>query len=156
MTPVQLIEDLTEELKEVLSHMQFPDELSGNTTDINVFSFGIPLEKTKEDKKKKFPYALIIPEEGGIADAASPQTVSIYILIGVYDNGFENQGKRHVINVINDICERFLKNPDLKGRYYADEKITWVVDKEEEYPYHYGAVWLVFNIPTFRRENEYA
>lgn len=156
MTAIQLIEDLAEELKEVLSHMQFPDELTGETTDINIYQFGIPQEKTAEDRKKKFPYALIIPDEGGIADGTSPQTVSIQILIGIYDNGMENQGKKHVLNVINDISERFLRDPVLKGWCYADEKITWVVDKEEEYPYHYGAVWMVFHIPAVRRESEYA
>ena len=156
MTPVQLIEDLEDELMKVLEHLQFMDESTGETTGINVFSFGIPLEKTAEDKKKKFPYVLILPDEGAINDSASPQTVSVQLLIGIYDKGLENQGKKHVLNVINDICERFLKNPVLKGRYYADEKIIWVVDKEEKYPYHYGAVWMIFNTSTFRRENEYA
>lgn len=155
MTAVQFMEDLKEELQKVLSHMQFPNE-SGGTSQINIFSFGLPLEKTKEDKKKKFPYVLIIPDEGEIADSISPQTMSVQILIGIYDNGMENQGKRHVLNVIDGICERFLKNPDLKGKYYADEKITWVIDKEEEHPYHYGAVGMVFNMATFRRENENA
>lgn len=156
MTPIELIENLKEELKTVLVHLQFPDELTGGTTGINVFSFGIPLEKTAEDKKKKFPYVLILPSEGEIGSSQSPQTVNIKLLIGVYDKGTENQGKRQVLNVINDICQRFLINPVLKERYYADEKITWVVDEEEEYPYHYGAVWLIFNTPAFRRENEYA
>lgn len=156
MTPVQLIEDLKEELEEVLKHMQFPDELTGKTTGIHVFDFGIPFEKTSEDKKKKYPYILIVPEEGGIETAASPQTVKIYLLIGIYDNGMENQGKRHVLNVINDICGRFLVNPALKGKYYADEKIAWVVDSDEEYPYHFGAVWLTFNMPAIRREDKYA
>lgn len=155
MTAVQFMEDLADELKKVLSHMQLPDE-SGGTRQINIFQYGLPLEKTKEDKKKKFPYVLIIPDEGGIEDNESSQKVSVNILIGIYDNGMENQGKRHVLNVINDICERFLVNPDLKEKYYADERLTWVIDKEEEHPYHYGAVGMVFNTPTFRRENENA
>lgn len=156
MTPAQLMEDLKDELTEVLEHLQFPDELTGGTTPLNVFTFGIPQEKTAEDKKKKFPYILIIPDEGAIADSNSPQMVSVKLLVGVFDKGMENQGKKHVLNVINDVCERFLVNPVLKGTYYADEKITWVVDSEDEYPYHYGAVWLVFNTPTFEREDEYA
>lgn len=156
MTVVQFMEDLAEELKKVLSHMQFPDEITGDTTGINIFSYGLPLEKTKDDRKKKFPYVLIMPEEGNVADTVSPQTISIYLLIGIYDNGMENQGKRHVLNVVNDICQRFLTDPGLKGQYYADGKITWVVDKEEEHPYHYGAVWMTFNTPTYRRESEYA
>lgn len=114
MTAIQLIEDLAEELKEILSHMQFSDELTGKTTGFNIYQFGIPREKTAEDRKKKFPYALIIPDEGGIADSTSPQTVSIQILIGIYDNEMENRGKKHVLNVINDVSERFLKNPVLK------------------------------------------
>ena len=156
MTIVQLMEDLADELDAVLSHMQFPDELTKKTTKINVFQFGLPIEKTAEDKKKKFPYVMILPEEGTIEGSSEPQQVRIQLFIGIFDKEMENQGKKHVLNVINDICERFLKNPALKGRYYADEKITWVVDEEEEFPYYYGAVWMVFNTPTIRREDEYA
>lgn len=156
MTPIQLIEDLAEELEKVLEHLQFPNEMTEGTTGINVFQFGVPQEKTADDKKKKFPYVLILPDEGTIEGLSEPQQVRIQLLIGIFDKGMENQGKKHVLNVINDICERFLKNPALKGRYYADEKITWVVDKEEEYPYHYGAVWMIFNTPTIRREDEFA
>lgn len=156
MTAVQFVDDLGEELKVVLSHMQFPDKITGKLTGINIFTFGIPVEKTKENKKKKFPYALIIPKEGNIEGGMEPQIINVQILIGVYDDDIENQGKRHVLNIIHDICERFQVNPVLKNQYYADEKITWVVDDEEEHPYHFGAVWLTFNTPSFRRENEYA
>lgn len=156
MTPIQLMESLKKELEEVLRHLQFPDELSGKTTGINIYSFGIPQEKTAEDKKKRFPYVLLLPDEGSIEDSSSPQKVGIKLLIGIYDRGMENQGKMLVMNVINDIYERFMVTPVLEGGCYADEKIIWVVDQEEEYPYHYGAIWLVFNIPAFRRENEYA
>ncbi len=156
MTPVQLVEDLAEELEAVLGHMQFPCELTGETTGINIFQFGIPQEKTVDDRKKKFPYVLILPDEGEIEGSIEPQQIRVQLLIGVFDKGMENQGKKHVLNVVNDICERFLKDPVLKETYYADQKITWVVDKEEEYPYHYGAVWMIFNAPAVRREDEFA
>lgn len=156
MTTIQFLEDLAEELKEELAHLQFPCEITGETTGIQVFQYGLPIERTINDKKKKFPYVLILPEEGELGESTQPQDVKVYMLIGIYDKDMENQGKRHVLNVIHDICERFQKNPVLKGRYYADEKITWVVDKEEEYPYHYGAVWMVFHTAAIRRENEYA
>ncbi len=164
MVPVIFVEELADELGIILSHMQLPDP-SGGRTKINVFQFGLPIEKTiektkdrtKEISKKTFPYALIIPQEGTVTgEGLEPQKVYIYLLIGIYDDDTDNQGKKHVLNIINDICERFLKDPVLKGGYYADEEIKWVVDTEEEYPYHYGAVWMTFNIPTFRRENRYA
>lgn len=156
MTPVMLVEDLAEEMDCVLGHMRLPSH-TGRKTKINIFQFGLPREKTKEESKNKFPYVLIVPEEGNITGGnTEPQRVNLYIVIGIYEDGLDNQGKKHVLNIINDISERFLKDPVLKGRYYADEEIKWVVDTEEEYPYHYGAVWMTFNIPTFRRENEHA
>lgn len=156
MVPVIFAEELADELGIILSHMQLPNP-SGGRTNINIFQFGLPIEKTKEESKKKFPYVLITLQEGNITgERSDPQKVHIYLLIGVYDDGTDNQGKKHVLNIINDICERFLKDPVLKGRYYADKEIKWVVDDDEEYPYNYGAVWMTFNIPTFRRENRYA
>lgn len=155
MVPVQFIEDLAEELKLVLGHMNLKTPAEENT-EINIFQYGLPKEKTKEDSKKKFPYVLILPQEGAIPDSSSEQKVKSQLLIGIYDNDNMNHGKKDVLNVINDICERFLKNPILKGQYYAEEEITWVLDTEDEHPYHYGAVSIVFNIPAFRRESKYA
>ena len=156
MTALELVEDLADELGKVLGHLAFPDELSGETTGISVYQFGIPIEETRGDRRKKFPYVLILPDEGAVESASSPWSVRVQLLIGIFDDGKENQGKRHVLNVIHDVCERFLRDPVLAGRYYADEGITWVVDKEEENPYHYGAVWLSFVAAAFRRENELA
>lgn len=155
MTPVQFAEDLARELGGVLGNIRLQAP-SGKESGINIFTFGLPIEKTQEDRGKKFPYALITLEEGGVQGADDPQKVKANILIGVYDNGMENQGKAWVLNIINDISERFLKNPVLEPCYYADDEITWVMDREEEYPYHYGAVGMVFNIPAVRREDEYA
>lgn len=155
MTPVQFAEDLARELGGVLGHIRLPAP-SGKESGINIFTFGLPVEKTQEDRGKKFPYALITLEEGGVQGATGPQKIKVNILIGVYDSGMENQGKAWVLNIINDIGERFLENPVLEPCYYADDEITWVMDREEEYPFHYGAVGMAFNIPAVRRENEYA
>ncbi len=155
MVPVQFVEDLAVELKLVLSHMNLKAP-EGKDTEINIFQYGLPKEKANEDSKKKFPYVLILPQEGAIPDSLSEQKVKLQLLIGIYDNDNTNHGKKDVLNVINDICERFLKDPILKGQYYAEEEITWVLDTEDVHPYHYGAVSIVFNIPAFRRESKYA
>lgn len=154
MTPVQLVESLGEELKTITGHIRLPSQYE-KESGINIFKFGLPLEKTNEDRGEKFPYILLTIEEGGIKGEEA-QIVSVRLLIGIYDDGMENQGKYWVLNIINDICERFLKNPVLEGECYADDEIVWVVDDKVEYPYHYGAVRLIFNIPAFRRESEYA
>ncbi len=155
MTPVQFAEDLAMELKVVLGHIRLPAP-SGEESGIHIFTFGLPIEKTKGAREGKFPYVLITLEEGGVKGRTEPQKVKVSLLIGVYDNGMGNQGKAWVMNIINDIGERFLANPVLGPCYYADDEVTWVMDREEEYPYHYGMVGMVFNIPTVRRENEYA
>lgn len=153
MTPVQLVNDLEEDLKKVLSHIKLPS-YKKKESGVNIFKYGIPVEKTNEDIHKKFPYILIIPKDGNINEDG--QKVSIHLLIGLYDDGVENQGKQWVLNVINDICERFSKNPVLSGNYYTDKEMDWVVDIEEEYPFHYGEISLVFNVPAFGREDRYA
>lgn len=154
MTPNQFSASLKKELGDVTSHIRLQTP-SGEASKINIFEFGLPIEKTKEDSGRKFPYILITLPDGYI-QGSEPQKVYVHLLVGVYDNGGENQGKSWVLNIINDICERFLANPVLEGRYYADDEIKWVIDEEEKYPYHYGMVELAFNLPASRRENEYA
>lgn len=163
MTTVQFIESLGEELKKVTGHISLMSPL-GKETKINIFQFGIPVEKTKEEKKEKtkeekkekFPYILIDLQDGKIQGDKGEYKVGVHLLIGIYDDGTENQGKKWVLNIINDICERFLKDPILDGNYYASDEILWVIDEENEYPYHYGAMDLVFNIPVYRKEDKYA
>ena len=157
MVPVIFLGDLADELGSILSHIRLPNP-SGGRSGINIFQYGLPMEKTREDSKKKFPYVFITPLEGNITgEGTEPQKMALYILIGVYDDDMHNRGKDHVLNIINDICERFSRDPVLKGKYYADAELKWIVDDEEEYPFHYGAVWMTFNIPAFgRREDKFA
>ncbi len=155
MIPARFIENLGRELEKITRHIRLPQP-GGEETGINIFQFGIPVEKTKEDKRKKFPYILADLPEGEIKGNAGEYKVTVHLLIGVYDEGTENEGKKWVLNIINDICERFLKDPVLDGEYYADDEIAWVVDEEDEYPYHYGQMALVFNIPVFGKEDKYA
>lgn len=163
MVPAQFVEDLAEELKTILSHMKFEAPISHmkfeapkmRDAEINIFQYGLPIEKANGDPVKKFPYVLIELMEGAIPDSVEEQRVNVQLLIGLYDNDDNNHGKKQVLNVINDICERFLKNPVLKI-YHADEKITWLLDTEDVHPYHYGAVLMEFYIPSYGRENEHA
>lgn len=155
MTTLRLVEDLAEELGKVLRHLTFPNELAGESTPINIYRFGVPAEETSKNGKNKFPYVLILPEKGTIAGTMSPWTVKVRLRIGIFDGDRENEGKGHVLNVINDVCERFLRDPVLAGKYYAAEKITWGVDKKDKYPYHYGSVCLSFETAVIRRENEF-
>lgn len=161
MVPVQFVEELAEELITILSHMKFEApkkkgaEINMEDAEINIFQYGLPIEKANGDPIKKFPYVLIEPMEGQIPDSVEEQKVKVQLLIGLHDNESMNHGKKQVLNIINDICERFLKNPVLKN-YHADEKITWLLDTEDEYPFHYGAVLMEFYIPSYGRENEYA
>lgn len=155
MVPVIFMDDLAEEIRKTLRHMTLPSP-EGGTCTANVFQYGLPVEMTKGDRKGRFPYVLLMPQDGSRGGGTEPLKISVQMLIGLYDNGTENQGKRHVLNVINDISGRFQKDAVLKGRYYAEDEIRWVVDTEDEYPYHYGAVWMTFNIPAYRREDRYA
>lgn len=155
MIPVQFIESLSVELEKVIEHIRLPSPL-GKETGINIFQFGLPVEKTAEEKKKKFPYLLIDMPDGEIQGNKGEYKVGVDLLVGVYDDGAENQGKKWVLNIINDICERFLKDPVLDGNYYADDEVVWVIDKKDEWPYHYGEIGMEFHIPVFGREDMYA
>lgn len=154
MTPILFSASLKEELMAVTSHIRLKTPL-GEESGLNIFEFGLPIEMTKEDSGKKFPYILITLTDGYI-QGVEAHKVCVHLLIGVYDDGRGNQGKSWVLNIINDICERFLVDPVLEGRYYADDEVKWAIDDEERYPYYYGMVEMVFNLPASGRENEYA
>ena len=158
MVPVQLIDDLAEETEEVLRHMRCPSP--HGDSEIHIFKYGlpvIPLDGEEGEEDEPFPYLIIRPAEGETGEGiSSTHQVHVGMLIGIYDRDTGKKGDIHVLKLIKDIMERFMKNPALAGKYYAEEKINWVLQAEDTYPYFFGGIEMTFNIPAVRRESKYA
>lgn len=155
MTPLELQDELIEEIKRILDGYLYksPD---GERIPMNVLAQGIPVPETDEEDDP-VPYVIVRLNSGkdeGSRDSFNG--VRLVIIIGIYDDGLENQGHRDIMNVIQKIYERFHKTPDLNGKAVYAGEFNWAMQEDTYYPYFFGACTLTFNIAAIRREDIFA
>lgn len=174
MVATFLQDDLVEELKNIFSGFYLKNPM-GELSEINVFSQALPIpapvappedaepELIEEgfidtDPKRvedPYPYAIVRIEDGKITTIDGDQTVTILIILGVYDESLANQGHKDVLNMIQKIYERFAKNAILAQKYECEHPIQWSLQEEESYPYYIGGIALTFNTLPIRREDPF-
>lgn len=172
MVAAFLQDDLAAELKKILKGFRLKDP-QGNLSEIHIFEQDLPMpEPLKQDgipiealengladeitAKDPFPYILIRIEDGEIKDEASAQTINTNLIIGIYDNSYDKQGHKDVLNIIADIYERFAKMAVLGSRYTIQYPIIWTLQEEASYPYYYGGMQLSWEAAAIRREDKFA
>lgn len=174
MVATFLQDDLEEELKKIFDGFRLKNPL-GELSEINVFSQALPIpapvappenadpelvEEGLADTdpvkvKDPYPYAIVRIMDGKIEIIDGPQSVTVLIILGVYDENLQNQGHKDVLNMIQKIYERFAKNAILAGKYELLHPIEWTLQEEESYPYFIGGMALNFGTLAIRREDPY-
>lgn len=149
MTPIDLRRELAVELGNVLDHMNFKDK-KGNDCKIRVFEQNLPIQVNDNDTVP-YPYLIVGIANGEIPKDQNKETVGINIIIGIYDNDTDAQGENIVLNIIQDIKERFLKNPLLKA-FEMQENLKWAVPDEVTHPYYFAGMELYWTVPKIERE----
>lgn len=167
-----LQDDLATELSKILDGMLLPDP-DGNRIPINIFKQWLPVQSAQElpegitdealeegsyaakEQQDPFPFILVRLMQGTIKEPNSAQQVDIALIIGVIDRGYENQGHKDVLNIIQKIHERFAKNQILAHGYECVYPMDWFMQDEESWPYFYGSVALKFETVPIRREDPF-
>lgn len=156
MTAAHLQDALAEEVKEILKDIITEDETGERVEGVNVFTQQLPVIRAHErDGTKVLPYAVVKLLDGRTV-GEEPWTVTVGIYLGVWDRGRENQGHRHVLVMIQRIIDRFISEPLLDDRYWAQPEMEWALDTEDLRSEFYGAVCIKFSVPKIgRRMTEY-
>lgn len=155
MVVLEFLDCMEVALTEIFEGMVF-DNSTGGTSGMHVLKQDFPIRKYKADEKEKdlFPYCLIRVEDG---TAASRQTVDIGLTFGIYEKGEENNGELRILNLIERVCQRFLNDRVLGGKFRLsyDTPIGWGLPKDTDantYPYFYGLVEMTWE--SFFEEEE--
>lgn len=156
MVALHLQDALVEEVKAILKDIITEDETGERVEGVNVFAQQLPAIRAHErDPVRALPYAVVKLLEGGTAGEA-PWTVTVGIYLGIWDRGRENQGHRHVMVMIQRIADRFISEPLLDDRYWAQPEMEWALDTDNLRPEFYGGVCIKFSVPKIgRRMTEY-
>lgn len=168
MTVFQLQRDLAEEIEKILSDMRFKrpgkrelvqmraycQDTPKRRQEIKAGSI-MPEEDETDEEDDLYPFCIVKAESGGIFDGV--QRVSIMLILAVFNDDTQNQGKQELLNIIHKIAERFIKNPVLKDihRLNKDVGINWILDDEDRYPYYIGGMTMTWETFFVEREDGY-
>lgn len=123
---------------------------------LRIFAQDVPINETDDDFDPA-PYIIVRAKSGdddGTADGVN--TVQIILIIAIWDDDNDSQGYRDVLDIIQKIYIRFHKEPMLNNQFMYAGNFHWALQEDNYWPYFFGACTLNFNIPSIRRENEFA
>lgn len=147
----RLLQDaLVADLRELFKNRRYkkPD---GEPAALSVFAQNLPKRESENDDDP-FPYIIARIDSGGIENQTEPHKVSIFLLIGIYDDEAENQGHRAVLEVMEVIQQHYEETPLLDGQYVFTDPFHWALQDEESYPFFFGGVEINFHLPAPRRK----
>lgn len=164
MTVFQLQQDLAEEIETILSDMRFKNP-AGSMVQMRAYCQNIPKRKQEikrgalmakeEETEDPYPFCIVKAESGEIFKGA--QSVSIILILAIFNDNEQNQGQQELVNTIHKIAERFIKNPVLKDKYRLDEEdgIKWILDDEDRYPYFVCGMTMKWETFFVEKEDNY-
>ena len=147
-----LVAELTEVLKDIHSESAEGDR---NTGFAGYEQFLPVLQNDDDDPDQFFPYFIVRLDNWKAVDEEDPWTVTVDILLGVHDEGPNNQGHKILINAIDRILYRFTTEATLGIAGYKAfrclPEITASLQDEDTYPYFFGGIELKFLAPKPER-----
>lgn len=156
MTPLELQDELCEELKRLFSDYAYKKPGSTERVSLSVFPQHIPINET-DDEEDPVPYLivrLVSGDDDGTRDSFNQ--VSLLVIVGIFDDDLQAQGHRDVLNIIQKIYQRFHENPNLNNKAAYTGEFHWAAQEDNYYPFFFGACSITFSIAALRREDEYA
>lgn len=162
MIVLEFLDCMETELKGLFAGMVF-EKPSGGTAGMHIFKQDFPIRKYSDEEPESdddafFPYCAIRVNDG---TSGQHQTVDITLTFGICERSEENNGELRILNLIERVCQRFLNDRVLGGKFRLsyDVPIRWGLPTKEEgstYPYFYGMVEMTWDSFFEAREDRYA
>lgn len=125
--------------------------------EMTVYPQNIPVPLSGEEDENPVPY-IIVRLNGG-KDPNGPDSeyiMEVVVIMGIWEDDRKAQGHRELLNIINLVYARFMKNQCLDNKYVYKGGFEWDIQEDGYYPYYFGAFKMNFAIPAIRREDPFA
>ena len=157
MTAGNLQKELMKDIGNIFEKDLFKDSL-GKYVSLNIYAQNLPIRED-EDAPDPVPYIVVRVLDGKVKGWVEAQEVQVMLIFGCFDDNVNNDGHEILLELIQKIEERFLKNPILSKQFMFlnDEQhpFEWALQEEESFPYAFGAISMSFRTPTIRKEDKY-
>ena len=164
MTAFELQDDLIKELKALfigfkLKTPNIGDDGNATLSSPNIFGQSLPIREDDDAEDDPYPYIIVRIDSGDMKGDVVAHLIKTRLLIGAFDDNNNTNGHKDVLNVIQDIYERFSKNPVLANKYVmkqdSETPFTWALQDEDTHPYYFGAIEMIWETRAIRRESKY-
>lgn len=163
-TPFFLQEALEEDIREMLDGNLFKNPNSGGDAYIPVSVYGqnlpLPVAESEaqdgvnidyaddmaSDPVYNCPWCLVKIDSGTAKGAFGTQEVVVAVCYGIFNDDRQNDGHKDILNLIQKTYERYAKKPVLRKGYRCKQDFEWSVQREDTYPYYFGAISMTFEI----------
>ncbi len=154
MTAAELQRELVEEVEKILQDIQTKNTAGETVAGVKGYEQRLPVVTSdEEDESQFFPYFIVKLSDGKTQDDNNPWIVTTDILLGCYDDSKKADGHRHIMNMVQRICDRFAAEPLMNNKFRAEQDMEWALQDEDTYPFYFGGVEIRFNIPKIGSTN---
>ncbi|WNF36410.1 hypothetical protein RJD24_18610 [Bacillaceae bacterium IKA-2] len=155
MTPLELQNALKKRIEKVVKGFK----LNSSKTlqkEILVFEQHLPTKAKSQSRNPEtelYPCIIVYLDEGEIPDINSINQVKVFLVIGVYDDEFDNQGYRDAMNVVEKIIQDLERAPVIEKRFEMKHPLKWKYNDEDQGPYYFAWIETNFEIPRSLRDD---
>lgn len=100
------------------------------------------------------PFIVVKVTGSAVNGPSQPQTAEIMLTICCYDLGTERQGGLDVINIQEDIKQRFCSSPRFGGPFTVTMPMVFALQVDDTYPYYFGNAIFDITAPAMTQEND--
>lgn len=172
-TPFFLQECLVEDLQEMLQGALFrnPNPNGADYIPMQVFEQNLPipqadtaeLESTAidyddgmyADPVYNCPWAVVKLDSGEIPGPNAKQRVVTAVCFGIYNPDAANDGHKDLLNLIQEVYARFSNRPILAKSFRCLLDFEWSIQREDTFPYFFGAISMSFEMHGMKQESEF-
>lgn len=106
-----------------------------------------------------YPAVVVRAKQGVLTN--DHETITIEILIGVFDEELDQQGSRYCLNLVQRIKDRIKEQSLIRERYRLDFPLNWQVNKRAakggdytSFPYYFAEMQIDFHDSTMASQYE--
>lgn len=155
MTPIYLRKAIKEELEQLFEGFLSSGEAGYGGKKVSIFEQALPLGHATEEEDF-MPYIIIRVMEGSVEEWSEAESVKVILIFCTTDAGMERSGHEDILNMIQKVKERLMRNPQMGAFFTAELPIKWMVQDDDTYPIYYGGMELTFDCPAIQRESRFA
>lgn len=155
MTPLELQKALKKRIEKIVEGFLLYSAKEVQK-EIQVFEQHLPVKAKSQSRNpdsELYPCIIVYLDEGERNDVNASNQVKVFLVIGVYDDEFDNQGYRDAMNVVEKIIQDLERSPVIENRFEMKHPLKWKYDDDDNGPYHFAWIETYFEIPRSLRED---